>query len=431
MSLRKFVFCAIAGSVVLACSARLHAAGASAGPAQGGDLNGAAGKVFDVNLKDRCFRFLKQDVSYDPQSGRGTCWYTVHWTDGTTFRKYEELVNFAQINPGPIIAEFTGLDDANARALREGQRFRADHMVLRPDLREATGIAADGRSVVGWFTPRVARFSRDGMLKLGDREINAGAKYGGIRITIQQALTAKDMAQGFWKATPTGRETPDGFVADHIQLEPLQDPFAVDNPKLPRVLSVGDSVSMNYEQAARDDLKGVANYHRIEDNCWSTVRGKAFMAYWLGDYTRKGLDWDVILFNSGLHDLKQQKAGSPFAVSIPDYQANLRKEIEIMEKTGAKLIWVTTTPVPNDIDSSDYGYRTKGSEKVFNQAAAEVLRDYPHIQICDLAKVVNESSVFDQWRKGEDVHYWNAEQQAVLGKAIADAVRRALNGEKK
>lgn len=423
MNLRKISFCWVAGLALLSGGFRLDAA-------EGGGLNGAEGKVFDVNLKDKSFRFLKQDVSYDPKTGEGTAWYTVHWEDGATFRQCENRVNFSEANKEPVIAEFTGLDDANAKALREGTAFRADNMVLRPDLKEGSGIAADGRSVVGWFTPRVAPFSRDGILKLGDREIKAGAKYGGIRITMQQVLTAKDMAKGFWKATLTVRETSGEFVATHIQLEPLQNPLAVDDPKLPRVLSVGDSVSMNYEQAARDALKGVANYHHIEDNCWSTVRGKAFMAYWLGDYTRKGLGWDVILFNSGLHDLKQQNLGGPFAVSIPDYKKNLRKEIEIMQKTGAKLIWVTTTPVPNDVESPEYGNRTKGSEKVFNQAAAEVLRDYPEIQVCDLAKVVNESSVFDPWRKGRDVHYWSAGEQAVLGKAIANAVRHALGSEK-
>ncbi len=426
--MRKMIFSVVALVVLLAGGFRLDAASS---PAAGDNLNGAVGKVFDVNLKDKSFRFLKQDVSYDPKTGQGTVWYTVHWTDGATFRKYQKLVNFSSASKAPIIAEFMGLDDANAAALREGKQFRANQMVLRPDLKKATGIAADGRSVVGWFTPRVAQFSRDGILKLGDREINAGAKYGGIRITIQQVLTAKDMASGFWSATLTGRQTTGGFVATHIQLEPLQNPFATDNPKLPRVLSVGDSVSMLYEPWARADLKGVANYHHIENNCWSTVRGKAFMAYWLGDYTRKGLGWDVILFNSGLHDLKQQKPGSPFAVSVPDYKKNLRKEIQIMQKTGAKLIWVTTTPVPNNIDSSEYGYRRKGAEKVFNQAAAEVLRNYPEIQVCDLAKVVNDSHVFDQWRKGHDVHYWSAKEQAVLGQAIADAVRRALRPEKR
>ena len=32
----------------------------------------------------------------------------------------------------------------------------------------------------------------------------------------------------------------------------------------------------------------------------------------------------------------------------------------------------------------------------------------------------------DEWREGKDVHFWSREQQDVVGKAVALAVRRAL-----
>ena len=389
------------------------------------NLNGTAGKVFRVNQPDKNFQFLKQDVKYDPETGEGKAWYTVHWTNETTFRYYEERRNLSKVK-GPIVAEFKEIDDENAAALEKGQSFRADRMVLRPDLKRTTGVSADGRSVVGWFTPREAKYSRDGVLKLDGKEIPAGVKRGRIRITIQKDLSSADMADGFWKATLEGKQDNGSFVAEDIRLEPLVNPFAVDDPELPRVLSVGDSICMNYEKAARQELKGIANYHRIEDNCWSTERGVAFMAYWLGDYTREGLGWEVILFNSGMHDMKQKQLGGAYAVPLDVYKDNLRKEIEIMKKTGATLVFCTTTPVPNDLGSAQYAFRSKGAEKDFNLAAREVLRDYPDIQIADLCKVVNESSVYDQWRQGKDVHFWDVKQQAVLGKAVAAAVVKAL-----
>lgn len=393
------------------------------------DLNEAAGKVFDFNRKTQTFRFLKQDVQYDPQTGRGHAWHTVHWTDRTTFGAYEPRRNLSGIK-GPVIAVFTGLDTAAVKAVREGKTFRAEKVVLRPDLTEANGISADGQTVVGWFTPRPARFARDGMLKLGDRQIDAGVKGGGIRITIEREHKAEDLTRGFWKATLTGETKNGKFIVSHMRLEPLVDPLAVDDPKLPRVLSVGDSISMNYEQAARAALKGIANYHRIEDNCWSTHRGVAFMAYWLGDYTRRGLHWDVICFNSGMHDMKKKTLAGDYAVPLDIYRKNLRKEIQIMKKTGATLVWCATTPVPNDCGSPRYAFRSKGAEKDFNRAALEVLRDYPEIRILDLAQFVNESSAFDMWRKGRDVHFWSKDLQAVLGKAVADAVIEALRARK-
>jgi hypothetical protein len=387
--------------------------------------DGVAGKVFNVDTQARSFRFLKQDVKYDTKKGEGRDWYEGGWTDCTTFKKYEARPNLHKI-PGPVITVFTDIDDANAAALAEGKSFRADNMVLRPDLKKATGISDDGRTVVGWFTPREAKFSRDGVLKLGDKEIPAGVKRGGIRISIQEALTADDLAKGFWKATLTGKEKAEKITAEKLRLEPLANPFEVDDPKLPRVLSVGDSICMNYERPARAQLKGVANYHRIEDNCWSTHRCVAFIKYWMGDYTRKGLGWDVILFNSGMHDMKQKSLGGDYAVSLDVYKENLKKQIKMMKETGAALIFCTTTPVPNDLGSAQYAFRSKGAEKDFNSAAREVLRDYPEIHVLDLARVVNESKVYDKWREGKDVHYWHAPVQEPLGKAVAEAVIAAL-----
>lgn len=400
-----------------------------AGGVAADDLNGAAGKVFDVNLEERSFQFLRQDVKYDPQTGEGSPWCKVAWAEGATFRERHEKPNFSDIK-GPVIAMFSGLEEAAAKALQAGQSFRADKVVLRPDLGDAAGLSGDGQSVAGWFTPRPARFSRDGTLKLADREIDAGVKAGGTRITVEREHRAEDLAKGFWKATLEGKDVDGRFIAARIVLEPLEDQLAVDDPKLPRVLVVGDSISMNYHDAAKEALEGVANYRRIEDNCWSTVRGVAFMAYWLGDYRRQGLEWDVIQFNSGLHDMKLSSPDGTFAVSVDEYKKNLRKEIEIMTKTGATLIWCSTTPVQNDSGSAQYGFRRKGAEKEFNQAALEVMREFPEIQINDLCQVVHDSSVFDSWRNNEDVHFYKQEEQAALGKAVADAVIKAIESRK-
>ncbi len=202
----------------------------------------------------------------------------------------------------------------------------------------------------------------------------------------------------------------------------------VDDPKLPRVLVVGDSISMNYHNAAKAALEGTANYYRIEGNGGPSDRGVSNMELWLGDYTQKGMQWDVIQFNHGLHDLKQpyDKTSGTWGkhqVGIEDYKKNLEKEIQILKRTGATLIWCSTTPVPN---SSHGRYaRRKGEGLVFNKAAMEVISKYPEIQINDLHKVVCESEVFDNWRKGSNVHF-KGEEQTVLGKAVADAATKAL-----
>ena len=46
--------------------------------------------------------------------------------------------------------------------------------------------------------------------------------------------------------------------------------FVEDDPKLPRVLLIGDSVSRAYTLTVRKELAGVANVHRAPANCGPT-----------------------------------------------------------------------------------------------------------------------------------------------------------------
>ncbi|MEY2820515.1 MAG: hypothetical protein RL105_87, partial [Verrucomicrobiota bacterium] len=49
--------------------------------------------------------------------------------------------------------------------------------------------------------------------------------------------------------------------------------FVKDDPRLPRVLLIGDSVSRGYTQPARKALAGKANVHRAPANCGPTASG--------------------------------------------------------------------------------------------------------------------------------------------------------------
>ncbi len=121
---------------------------------------------------------------------------------------------------------------------------------------------------------------------------------------------------------------------------------------LPRVLLIGDSISMGYTLPVRNALKGKANVHRPKVNCGPTTTGLKSIDAWLGDGK-----WDVIHFNWGLHDLKYmgpkgENLGDPSnpdchqQVPPSEYEKNLRNLVERLKKTGAKLIWRNTTPVP-------------------------------------------------------------------------------------
>ena len=148
-----------------------------------------------------------------------------------------------------------------------------------------------------------------------------------------------------------------------------------DVPGLPRVLLIGDSLSIGYTVPVRDLLKGKANVHRIPVNGGPTINGLKHLDAWLG--TSK---WDVIHFNWGLHDLKYvgpntenltdpQSPGAHQQVPLPDYERNLERLVARLKATGAALIWRNTTPVP----ASSAG-RVPGDEVKYNEAAARVMK---------------------------------------------------------
>ena len=149
-----------------------------------------------------------------------------------------------------------------------------------------------------------------------------------------------------------------------------------DQPGLPRVLLIGDSISIGYTVPVRELLQGKANVHRILTNGGPTTNGLANLKTWLGDSK-----WDVIHFNWGLHDLKYmgpktenladpKLPTSHQQVPLADYERNLRQLVDQLKATGAKLIWCNTTPVPEGCAG-----RVPGDEVKYNEAAARVMKD--------------------------------------------------------
>ena len=132
--------------------------------------------------------------------------------------------------------------------------------------------------------------------------------------------------------------------------------FVKDDPKLPRVLLIGDSVSRGYTQPTRKALAGKANVHRAPANCGPTASGLKNLEVWLGEGK-----WDVIHFNFGIHD-----RGTPAA----DYVKRLEEIVTRLEKTGAKLIWASTTPIPDNPAQK----QTAQSVVEKNALAAEVMK---------------------------------------------------------
>ncbi len=190
------------------------------------------------------------------------------------------------------------------------------------------------------------------------------------------------MAAGIAAAPHTYAQAPKISIAGPPSpLAPVQE-----NPSLPRVLLLGDSISIGYTLPLRAKLAGVANVVRPATNCGPSRSALSHLDEWLGDRP-----WDVIHFNFGLHDMKHVLPGSERMVAVgttgsgpleppESYARNLRQIARRLQRTGARLIWCSTTPVPEGA----FG-RVAGEEQNYNAIANRVMRE-AGIEVQDLHK---------------------------------------------
>lgn len=220
-------------------------------------------------------------------------------------------------------------------------------------------------------------------------------------------------------ATLVVADTPQKKAPAKKQPNPAFAPI-VDEPGLPRVLLIGDSISIGYTLPTRELLKGKANVHRIPTNGGPTTNGLANIDKWLGDSK-----WDVIHFNWGLHDLKYidekkdrvDPAKGKIQVPLDEYESNLRKLVQRLKQTGAKLIWCTTTPVPKGSDA-----RIPGDEEKYNAAAARVMQA-ENVAVNDLCAFAKPQ--MDKIGLPANVHY-SPEGSKVLASKVAEAITKQL-----
>lgn len=188
----------------------------------------------------------------------------------------------------------------------------------------------------------------------------------------------------------------------------------IDVAGLPRVLLLGDSISIGYTLPTRARLAGKANVHRPAENCSDSGKGVRTIDKWLG--TGK---WDVIHFNFGLHDVKyldekgalvSPEKGKQVA-SVAEYEKNLRALVASLKKTGAKLIFATTTPVP-----AGSAGRVEHSEIPYNVAAIRVMKENG-VAVDDLHAFVVARQ--DKIQLPKNVHFTNDGSERLADTVVA------------
>lgn len=258
-----------------------------------------------------------------------------------------------------------------------------------------------------------------------DRDKNAAKRYreatAAYEARLQKAMLAIDQTVepllarradlkklGLDKANE-GETVADSDSSKNGAMTPIKD-----EPGLPRVLLIGDSISIGYTLPVRAKLKGKANVHRIPQNGGATEIGLEKMTEWLGDGK-----WDVIHFNFGLHDAKYSSETTQRATR-DEYADNLRKLVAQMKATGARLIFATTTPVPMGGVLSPTRKFDRIAER--NKLAVELMQA-SGVAIDDLYTAILPMQ--EKLGRPNDVHY-SPEGYEVLATAVAASIEAAL-----
>ena len=184
-----------------------------------------------------------------------------------------------------------------------------------------------------------------------------------------------------------------------------------------KVLYFGDSISGGYTKGLTELLSGkadlvklgaVAGYRVQTEPLWKARRPAINLDFGsakacISDFDRfekhiSEAKYDLIHFNFGLNDIFRGREGSWY--NPPEnYAEDLTKIVELLKDNCKKIIWANTTPIPLNDPT-----RPVGDDLIYNNAAEKVMAKY-NIPINDLHSVITDWQGFDEWRKGDDVHF--------------------------
>jgi len=250
--------------------------------------------------------------------------------------------------------------------------------------------------------------------------------------TITLIITLIGILAGSASMAKTAREAWNSLLPEKQQKQEAY-AFVENNPGLPNVLIYGDSISIAYTPRVREQLQGKANVYRLHTNGGDSGSFIQKMTQMHETMQDKSVDdgwdfkWDIIHFNVGLHDLKYvvgnnlDKVNGKQVNSTKTYRENLVEIIAYLQKLapGAKLIFCTTTPVPDGEPG-----RHAGDAAKYNKAASQVLKKHPEILINDLYSFTKPNHE-QWWTKPGNVHYNDAGKNA-QGDEVARVILKAL-----
>ena len=134
------------------------------------------------------------------------------------------------------------------------------------------------------------------------------------------------------------------------------------------MLVIGDSISLGFTPFLRTALVDRFDVERPEENCRNSFYCKKNIRAWT-----KGGQWDIAIFNAGLHDITK----TPYT-PLKTYIENILTIADQLKSVSKQVLFVETTCIPN-IESRyakfvpKYNYFVNNS---FNKNGIKVIKMY-------------------------------------------------------
>ncbi len=189
----------------------------------------------------------------------------------------------------------------------------------------------------------------------------------------------------------------------------------------PKVLLLGDSIRMSYEPLVREALKDAADVAGPTDNCAFSLYTLQSVERWLDELGPP----DIIHWNNGIHDSGHNADRSPKQIPLVAYATTIEYLLQLLQGTGARIVWATTTPVHPTRPFPTEGWSWMNEEiDVYNAVALEIMSRY-EIPVNDLHAVVVADP--DKYLAEDQLHLSEA-GQAACAEAVVEALRPGLAG---
>ncbi len=202
--------------------------------------------------------------------------------------------------------------------------------------------------------------------------------------------------------------------------------LGVEDPRLPRILIIGDSISGHYINAVRDGMRGRANVigeSSMVKGTWASMDPRFYRADWaskddnLKTFLAERGPFQIVHFNNGIHNFFGAKPGD----ELP-YAEQLRKVVATIRGAGAIALFANSTgTVGDNTIAKSPNYLTNC--KTFNAAAEKVMAEL-NVPVTDIYGALQPRI---KELISQDLIHPKAEAEPIMAGAIIARLNEALD----